>query len=232
MQWTTCTGICLIWNKEKSLWAEEVRDVTYGNDFELSPQYIRENRGRVKFCVLWILDYIFIILRQSTCLEKTVNHIFNTDPRVLWSPQRERTFNLAIRNPQTPTLLGRKGTCSQSGRKPNSWRAFYGLENHTFTGEWTDRGQQSSDDASCDAPRAAVNICIAATSESAALLAETSKPKVLLLKQKREGIYLLTPPEQDYNKAERLDLMSFSREMLTWGLWKIFFWISLWFLSD
>lgn len=37
-QCTACTGICPEWNKEKSLWAEEVRDDTYGTGFELSPQ--------------------------------------------------------------------------------------------------------------------------------------------------------------------------------------------------
>lgn len=36
-----------------------------------------------------------------------------------------------------PTFPCHKWIHSQSGSKPNYRRAFYGLENHTFAGEWT-----------------------------------------------------------------------------------------------
>lgn len=58
-----------------------------------------------------------------------------------------------------PTLPCHKETPSQSGSKPDFRRAFYGLENHTFGGEWTYAGEQSSDFEAHDASCAAVNVC-------------------------------------------------------------------------
>lgn len=56
--------------------------------------------------------------------------------------------------------------------------------------------------------------CLHATCESAALLAETPKPGILLGWGGR-GILPLTPPEPDYNKAERFNVMPLSSKMFS-----------------